>query len=278
VFLLKNLSQGGIAMGILDLFSFNGKVVIITGAGRGLGKVLALSFAEAGADIIVADIIEANAFKVSKEIEKMGKRTLALKLDVTQIQDVDRMVKVTLDHFSNIDILVNNAGIVYQGKDGRGSSVPLEENDPEDWEKVIKVNLYGVFLCTQAVGKVMIRQRKGTIINIASQLAFHATYSRYSNAYCASKAGVVMFTRELATEWGKYNIRVNAIAPVAMKTEMGKRFFEIPEMADLYKKQTPLGRFAEPEDMRGPALFLASEASGFVTGQTILVDGGLNLY
>lgn len=265
-------------MGILDLFRLNGKTVILTGAGRGLGKVLALSFAEAGADIIVTDIMEENALKVSKEIEKIGNKTLALKVDVTKIQDVDRMVKVTLDHFANIDILVNNAGVVYQGKEGKVGSVPLEENDPEDWEKVIKVNLYGVFLCSQTVGKVMIRQGKGAIINIASQLAFHATYSRCTNAYSASKAGVVMFTRELAAEWGKYNIRVNAIAPVAMKTEMGRRFFEIREMADLYRKQTPLGRFAEPEDMRGPALFLASEGSGFVTGQTILVDGGLNLY
>lgn len=250
-------------------FSLEGKVAIVTGSRRGIGKAIALTFAEAGADVGVCDQVVEDGLlgATAEEIRNLGRRSLAIQADICRKADVDNLVERVVDEFGSIDILVNNAAIDIRA--------PLVELSEDDWDKVIDVNLKGCFLCSQAVGKRMVKVKKGNIINIASQLAFRSLPGM--GAYCISKAGVVMLTRVLARELGSHNIRANAIAPSLVSTELGRATWSNPEILKKRLAAIPLwGRMAEPDDIVGAALFLASGASSYITGHTILVDAGTN--
>ena len=250
----------------MSVFDLTDKVAIVTGGGTGIGRGIALEFAKAGAHVIVAsrrpDVLE----KVAAEIEKMGRRSLVVQTDVIQAEQVDNLVKQTLDKFGTIDILVNNAG--------GAAAWPLEKMSPRGWDIILAINLKGTFLCSQAVGKVMVEQKKGKIINISSVAGLRA--SAGSAHYGAAKAGVISLTKSLAALWAEYNVYVNCIAPGLIDTEAVRPALglEDPERMQEQAKAIPLRRLGQPEDIAYAAVFLASPASNFITGQTIVVDGG----
>jgi len=225
---------------------------------------MALGFAQAGADVAVCDtILEGGELRqVAAEIRKLGQRSLAMKCDVTKKSQVDKMVERVEERLGPIDILVNNAGI--------DSQPNMLDTTEEEWHRVMNVDLTSVFLCSQAVGKRMVQRRRGSIISIASGAGIRGFANR--NTYNVAKAGVIMLTKVLARDWGKYNIRANAIAPTIAKTDMTKFMDEKAVRAEAAR--IPLGRLAEVDDLVGPAIFLASDAASYVSGDTIVVDGG----
>jgi NAD(P)-dependent dehydrogenase (short-subunit alcohol dehydrogenase family) len=249
-------------------FPLPGKVAVVTGGRRGIGKAIALALAEAGADIALCDrVIDDGELKaVAGEVKRLGRRSLAVKADITDRADVDNFVRKVVDEFGTIDILVNNAATNIR--------VPLLELQEEGWDRVIDTDLKGYYLCSQAVGRIMVERKKGNIINIASVAAMKAAPEM--GAYCIAKAGVVMLTRVLALELAQYNIRVNAIAPYMVRTKFSQPLWSEPEALKQIESEIPLGRMAEPRDIVGSVLFLASDASSYITGQTIIVDGGLS--
>jgi NAD(P)-dependent dehydrogenase (short-subunit alcohol dehydrogenase family) len=262
-------------MGVLDLFKLNGKVAIVTGAGRGLGRAMAHGLAEAGANVVIADADEDNSRVVSGEIKAMGRKSMAIKVDIASPELVQDMAEEVNREFGRIDILVNNVGVAYKPQyEGGPRSIATELVNVENWESVIRVNLVGTFLCTQSVGKIMIGQGHGNIINIASMSAFVAISGHHNNAYSTSKSGIIMFTRQLAGEWADHGIRVNAIAPGYMSTRMGGKPLSDPKIIEHIRISTPMRRPADPGELKGLVVFLASDASSYITGQIILMDGG----
>ena len=255
-------------MNAKEMFILSGEKTIVTGAAQGLGEQMALALAEAGADVAVVDVNIDAASRVTDYIRNIGRDSIAAKADVTKVADVENMVKVAKDRFGKIDILINNAGITI--------NVPAGEMSKEEWDRVIEVNLTGVFLCAQAVGREMIKQKKGNIINISSMSALIANRPQPQISYNASKAGVIMITKSLASEWRRYNIRVNAIAPGYMRTPLVDKVF--PKYGKDWSSLTPMGRIGDPSEIKGPALFLASRASSFVTGSVLVMDGGYTIW
>jgi NAD(P)-dependent dehydrogenase (short-subunit alcohol dehydrogenase family) len=247
-------------------FSLTDEVAVVTGGRRGIGKTIALAFAEAGAHVAVCDLVadDGGLQSVVEEVQKLGRRSLAIRADTSQKADVENMVQKVMDEFGRVDILVNNAGILIRS--------PLLDLPEDAWDKLMSVSLKGCYLCAQAAGRRMVEQRGGKIINIASQYSFKVTPGL--GLYSIAKAGVVMLTRAFAQELGKHGIRVNAIAPGLVKTEFSRSTWADPEFSKQYNAAMPLGRMAETSDLVGAALFLASDASSYVTGHTILVDGG----
>ena len=242
--------------------SLEGRVAIVTGGGTGIGRGIALEFAKAGADVVVASRRLSVLEKVGEEVTALGKRSLAVRTDISGKTDVDNLVQRVIGEFGGIDILVNNAGT--------GVRASLLEHSEQDWDTVLDTNLKGYYLCSQAVGRKMVGRKRGNIINIASTAAF-----RGGSSYNISKAGVVMLTRALARELASYNIRVNAVAPGWVKTEMSKAIWSDPERLKQEEARIPLGRIGEPSEIGRVAVFLASGASSYITGQTIIADGGL---
>jgi 2-deoxy-D-gluconate 3-dehydrogenase len=215
--------------------------------------------------VVITDILVSPAKDVVKEIEQRDRRSLFIKADVTKGKEVQNMVSKVTEHFGKIDILINNAGI--------NIISPAEDFALEDWNKVVSINLTGVFLCAQAVGKQMIKQGKGKIINIAS--LFGTIGSPHTAvAYNSCKAGVINLTRSLAVEWGRYNINVNAIAPGIIETDLTRKRLENKDYYKYWTDRNALERIGKPEDLIGAIIYLSSEASDFVTGHTILIDGG----
>jgi len=255
-----------------EFFSLEGKVAIITGGARGLGKAIAEAFVSAGANSLIADINETAAAETSEEFAGKGPEVKAKYVDISAEKSVDEMVDFALKHFGKIDILVNNAGI------GGGEPAP-EKLEKEFWDKIIAVDLTGTFLCSKAVGIHMIKQRHGKIINMASVsgLVVQRLTRKHNPAYSVAKAGVIMLTKVLAGEWAKYNINVNAIAPTWFDTQMGVAK-KSPEQLVEMLRDIPLGRIGKPEDLVGTALYLASDASNFITGHTVLIDGGYTVW
>ncbi len=253
-------------MRIPDL-SLTGKTALVTGGSKGIGKAIALGFAEAGADVAVCSqgSKEGQLEGVAEEIRALGRQSMAIRADTGLKSDVEDMVQNMMDHFGGIDILVNNAAILIRS--------PLLELAESDWDKIINTDLKGYFLCAQAVGKRMVEQKKGNIINISTQQAFKASMTEMG-AYGIAKAGVVMMTRYLARELGEYGIRVNGIAPGLTRTEFSEKTWSNTELLKNIEASLPLGRIAESDDIADVALFLASEASRYVTGVTILMEGG----
>ena len=239
------------------------KVALITGAARGIGKAIALLFAEAGADIAVGDVNIEEAEKTCLEIEALGRKSLALEIDVTDYAKVEEAVNKILDKFAKVDILVNNAGITKDNLLLRMSQV--------EWDAVLDVNLKGTFNCIKAVSRPMIKQRRGRIINIASIIGIIGNPGQAN--YSASKAGIIALTKTAAKELASRNINVNAVAPGFIQTEMTARLAE--DVREKMKEAIPLNKFGEPLDVAAVCLFLASEDSSYITGQTIVVDGGM---
>ena len=263
----------------LDLFSLTDRVAIVTGGARGLGKTMAMALAEAGAHVVITDLLKEQGEKTAGEIKSLGRESLFLEVNVLDYSRIGETVDLIVSRFGRIDILVNNAGIVYKPEEEGGSaSIPLEKVSRENWDNVLKVNLNGVFYFTQHVGKVMLNQKSGSIINIASMSAFVANLGRSNNAYCASKAGVVMFTRQLAADWAEKGIRINAIAPGYMMTDIGAGPLNDPKLKELLKTMIPMRRPGTPDDLKGIVVFLASDASGYMTGQSLLIDGGYTIW
>ena len=243
------------------------KVVVITGSRRGIGKAMALAFAEAGANLVISDYVvdDGQLDALAKEIKtKFGKKILTSRTDVTKIDQVEQMVHNALNELGRIDVLINNAGIV-------GSAPLLVDFNEKDFDLVFDVAIKGSLRCSKVISKVMIKQNSGCIINMSSVGA----YINFQSAYSLAKSTLIKITRGLATQLGPYNIRVNAIAPGVIKTDMTKLIFDSPQMQQFYIDRTPLGRTGEPEDIAYVALFLASDAARYITGQTILVDGGI---
>lgn len=253
-------------MNVMDLFDLTGKTALITGGGRGLGAQIAEGYAEAGANIVLCSRKVEACQETADRLAKLGVKTLALSCDISKPEDVHKVVDRTVKEFGTIDILVNNSGATW--------GAPAEEMPLEAWHKVINVNVTGTFLMSQAAGKIMIEQKSGKIINIASVAGLGGTDPRVMDTigYNTSKGAVITMTKDLAVKWGRYGINVNAIAPGFFPTKMSAAIIEHGKNPIL--EATPLRRFGSADDLKGAALFLASNASNYVTGDVLIVDGG----
>ena len=249
-----------------ELFNLKGKVAIVTGAGRGIGKSIALGLAQNGANVVLCSRTKTELEQVAQEIKDLGQKALSIVVDMTQISQLSELVEETEKTFKHIDILVNNAGVHVVS--------PILEVDEESWDLVMDTNAKGAFFLCQKVGQVMIQQGKGgSIINVTSEVVQRAELNL--GAYCPSKAALNSITKILAAEWGKFKIRVNSLAPCFVATALNKP--ALARRGEFYERKlkgVPLGRHSEPDDLVGGAVFLASDASEYVTGTTILVDGG----
>lgn len=254
-------------MTVLNLFNLQGKTAIVTGGGRGLGAQIAQGFAEAGANVVLCSRKVEACEEMAQELTKIGVQSIGLACDVTKQEDVKQLVEKVIEKFGRIDILVNNSGATW--------GTPAVDMPFEAWQKVIDVNLTGTFLMSQAVGREMIKQKSGKIINIASVAGLGGTHPQFLDTvgYNASKGAVITLTQDLAAKWGRYNINVNAIAPGFFPTKMSKVVIENGH--DYILQATPLARLGSDEDLKGVALFLASKASDYVTGDVVRVDGGM---
>jgi NAD(P)-dependent dehydrogenase (short-subunit alcohol dehydrogenase family) len=248
---------------------FAGHTAIVTGAGRGMGRAIALGLAAEGANVVVAEVDEPAAKEVVDELAKVGARALSVKVDISSVADVRRLFEKTLAEFGGVDILINNAGI--------GIAKPLVDYTEADWDKQLGVNLKGMFFATQEAARVMIPKRRGKIVNFASTAAFVSS-STPETAYDISKGGVRQLTISVAAELAPYHINVNAVAPGTIMTDLTLRVLDTEEKMVRASAKIPLGRLGKPEDMVGPVLFLCSDEASYVTGHVLVVDGGWLLY
>lgn len=252
---------------VMSQFLIKGRVAIVTGGGQGLGKQMAIALAEAGADIVIVSRRIETALETKKIIENEGVGCSVIKTDVRVENDVCRMVDLVMEKYGKIDVLFNNAG-TWRGDDA-------EKVTTEDWKEVLDVNLTGPFIVSREVGKIMLKQGKGSIVNIASMSGIIVNTPQNQCAYNASKGGLIMLTKSMAAEWAARGVRVNAICPGYMRTEMSEDRYQRKDPAiQRWFEMTPMGRSGSAEELKGIAVYLASDASSFVTGSTFLVDGG----
>jgi len=249
-------------------FRLTDQVAIVTGASKGLGYGAALALADAGAHVVVTSRDVARVESVAAQIREMGRQALPLALEVRSLDSIEAMVQATQAHFGRIDVLVNNAGI--------NIPEPALEASEEHWDRVLDINLKGLFFCAQRVGRVMVEQGHGKIINIGSQMGIVG--GKLRAAYCSSKGGVVQLTKALAIEWAPHGVNVNGVAPTFLRTPFTAPMFEDKEFYEEVVGNILLGRLGEVEDVLGAIVFLASSASDLITGHTLLVDGGWTIH
>ena len=249
-----------------NLFNISGKVAVVTGASSGLGRQFALALAREGANVAILARRVEKLEKVKEEVEALGVKCISVKCDVVDTESIKSAVATVVEHFGRIDILVNNAGV--------GTGAPAETQEDSIWNMTINTNLNGVYFVAREVGKVMIKQNYGKIINIGS---IHSTVSMNGSpisAYCASKGGVAMLTKALACEWAKHNITVNAIGPAYFESEMTDQVINTPEFANAVMAYCPMGRVGKAGELDGAIVYFASDASSYTTGQLLTIDGG----
>ncbi len=251
------------------LFDLKGKVAVVTGGAGGIGHAQALGLADAGADVVIASRKLEHLEKAAEEIRAMGRKSLAVSVDVADEKSVADMADTVLKVFPRIDILVNAHGLAIRKP---ADSFPIDE-----WQQVMDINTRGTFLTCQAVGRAMIKQQYGKIINVSSVRGRYGLPADYA-AYCPSKGAVDTLTRTLACEWAKYNVLVNAVAPTIVETELTRPALANPDYAKMMKSRIPLGKWAMPEDIVGATIFFASKASDFITGQILYIDGGVTTW
>ncbi len=249
---------------ILDQFSLEGKVALVTGSGRGLGRAMALALAEAGADLVVTARTKKEIEETASHIRALGRRAISVVCDVTKRSSVDRVIDKTVSKWGRLDILVNNAGVAIVK--------PFLKFDLKEWHATMDTNLTSMFLFCQAVGPIMMKQGGGKIINLTSVLGAKGRAGMVP--YAASKGGVIQFTRNLAVEWAPYHIRVNAIGPGAFYTRPMKVVLDDPKLGPIRREKIPLKRHGQPEELGPLVVYLASDASDYMTGEVIYVDGG----
>jgi len=245
-------------------YYLNGKVALVTGAARGIGRACALALAEAGADIVLGLRDKRTGSSLAAEIEKMGRDVLPVQMDISKMEEIKSAVEEARQHFKHIDILVNNAGV--------GTQDSVENVKENEFDYILSVNLKGTFFVSQEVGRIMIEQQEGWIVNLSSQAGFIALPTE--SVYCMTKAGIAHLTKCMALEWAKHNIRVNAVAPTFIKTPGTDKWLGDPEFRQSVIRRIPLGKIGEPMDVARSVVFLASPAAGMITGETLMIDGG----
>lgn len=254
-------------MGIIEKMRLDGKKAFVTGGAKGIGKSVAIAYAEAGADVAIVDMDLAQATETANAIAAAhGVKTIAIQTDVTKEAQVNAMIQTMLDTFGRIDIAVCNAGI--------GMNIPVAEMTFDQWQTVIAVNLHGVFLTAQAAGKVMIAQGGGSIINTASMSGHIVNVPQPQSAYNASKAGVLHLTKSMAVEWATKNVRVNSVSPGYIATELTMNDPKLAPMIAQWNQLTPMGRMGKPEELQAAYVYLAGDMSSFTTGADFAIDGG----
>ena len=253
----------------MDIFDLSGKVAIVTGGNQGIGLAISRGLAEAGAAVIIANRRAEEGKQAAESMKKDGLNVISIPTDVSDESSIAALVSKVVKDYGKIDVLVNNAGVIIRKA--------AEEMSREDWDHIMNTNLRGAFFCCQLVGREMIKQKKGKIINISSDASQRAMPER--SVYATSKAGVSHLTRCLAVEWAKHNINVNAIGPGPTHTPLNKKYYEEnPDKLQQTVQSIPMGRMGDTSDYIGAAVFLASEASNFMTGQTLLVEGGSTIW
>jgi len=252
-----------------ELFDLTGKVAIITGGATGLGWQMAEGLAEMGANLVLCARKVERCEEAAAALSQLGVKAIGLRCDVTNQDEVNAVVEKTRSELGRVDILVNNSG--------RTWAAPAEKMSLEDWQKVIDTNVTGTFLCSQAAGRVMIEQGGGKIINITSIAGLFGSPPEIADVigYSTSKGALIAFTRDLACKWARYNINVNAIAPGWFRTHMSE--WVIDQRGEAFKPFIPLGRFGGSDDLKGAAVYLASDASNYMTGQVLIIDGGMSI-
>ena len=260
-------------MSIFDQFSLAGKTLFITGGSRGLGREMALAIADAGADVILAGRGEESLKKTASEIEGLGRKAAFYVADMGQPDECETVCRKILSGQSPVDLLINNVG-------GRLIDTPVEDQSLEDWKRILDLNLTSTFICTREIGGAMVKRGQGgRVINIASISGMIANCGIGGRSYETSKAAVIQFTRATAADWAPHGVTVNAICPGGFMTEPNERWArENPEVIDSFREQIPMGDFGQPEDLGPLAVYLASDAARYVTGASIVIDGGYSLW
>jgi gluconate 5-dehydrogenase len=259
-------------MSVFDRFRLDGKRALITGGSRGLGKAMAQALAEAGADLVLVGREEDSLQTARREFAPLGRRVDLLRADVSTPTEAERMCEQALGQFGPIHILINNVG-------GRRISTPTEQLPVEEWQRILDLNLTSAFVCCKRIGGEMVKRRSGRIINVASISGMVVNRGIHGRTYETSKAALIAFTRTLAVDWAPYNVTANAIAPGGFLTDPNRRWFrEMPELKNTFESMIPMGRLGEPEEIGPLALYLASDASSYMTGAAIVIDGGYTLW
>lgn len=246
-------------------FDLSGKVAVVTGGSRGIGRAIALGLARAGADVVATSRNPANVQEITAKIQGLGRNTMPIPADMARKEDIDRLIAMVVERFGRLDILVNSAGI-------NTAFESAESVSEKEWDETLNVNLKGLFLCCQAAGRVMIRQKSGKIINVTSVNGVAGAYRAVP--YCTTKGAIIILTKCLAIDWVRHNIQVNAIGPGLIDTDLTKNLQEHKPLLEKMLQRVPQRRLGEPEEVVGTALLLASGMSSFITGQTFFVDGG----
>ena len=253
-----------------DPFTLTDRVALVTGGGQGIGAEIARTLAAAGADVAIADLNVETAAGTAREVEAVGRRATAVQVDVADLASVEAMTASVIGTLGRIDILVNNAGICI--------NTPALEMTPEEWLRIVGINLNGLFWCSQSVGRHMVERGSGAIVNIGSMSGSIVNWPQPQAGYNASKAAVIHLTKSLASEWAAHGVRVNSVSPGYIGTDMTKRGMATPGWGETWLAMTPMGRLGEPIDVARAVLYLASDAAKFATGTDLVVDGGYTIW